>query len=96
MPDQADARFEPWAADWAPSSRSGAPGRRPAIPGAVYAEFPLRAAAFAIDVLLIYLLAGFLSQLLTMLELLAPPPNLLNQGSVGSVVVLWAIWLARC
>jgi uncharacterized RDD family membrane protein YckC len=87
MADQPDARFEPWAPDWAPTVRTGAPHRQPPIPGAVYAEFPLRAVAFAIDVLLINLLAGALSQALGMLEVLAPPPDLFTATSGTSALL---------
>jgi uncharacterized RDD family membrane protein YckC len=53
-----------WDLDWEPTGRSGAPDRWPPLGDAIYAEFPLRATAFAIDVALITMLSQLLSQVM--------------------------------
>lgn len=53
-----------WDLDWQPGGRSGAPYRWPPSQGATYAEFPLRAAAFVVDVLIVTMVTQLLSQML--------------------------------
>jgi hypothetical protein len=51
-----------WDLDWEPSGRSGAPDRWPPTADASYAEFPLRATAFAIDVVVVAMIFQLLGQ----------------------------------
>jgi uncharacterized RDD family membrane protein YckC len=53
-----------WQLDWEPVHRAGAPSRLPPTDDAVYAEAPVRIAAFAIDVLLALVLGQLASQTL--------------------------------
>lgn len=51
-----------WDLEWEPLRRAGAPDRLPPSAGATYAEYPLRAIAFAIDALLLWLVFQLLLQ----------------------------------
>lgn len=63
-----EPRSDSWAPDWTPSGRTGAPSRFPPLQGAAYAEFPLRVIAFVVDLLLLNLLTGLVSQLVSVLH----------------------------
>jgi uncharacterized RDD family membrane protein YckC len=51
-----------WDLEWEPLRRAGAPDRLPPSAEAAYAEFPVRAIAFAVDVLLLWLIFQLLLQ----------------------------------
>jgi len=51
-----------WDLDWQPDERTGAPSRFPPAADAVYSEFPIRALAFALDVVLLWLVFQLLTQ----------------------------------
>lgn len=51
-----------WDLEWEPWRRSGAPDRLPPSATAAYAEFPVRAIAFAADILLLWLIFQLLQQ----------------------------------
>lgn len=51
-----------WDLEWEPLRRAGAPDRLPPSADAAYAEFPPRAIAFAVDVLLLWLIFQLLLQ----------------------------------
>jgi uncharacterized RDD family membrane protein YckC len=59
QPEDAAGR---WDLDWAPGRHAGQLERYPPTPEASYAEFPLRALAFLLDVLLLWLLVQLISQ----------------------------------
>lgn len=86
-----------WDLDWEPTGRSGAPDRWPPLGDAMYAEFPLRAVAFAVDVALITMLSQLLSQVVGLVlfwvqrgaQQAADAPV----GVAGSAVLLGALLL---
>ncbi|MDQ3937527.1 MAG: RDD family protein [Chloroflexota bacterium] len=51
-----------WDLEWAPVSGTGVPQRWPPSAAAAYAEFPLRAAAFALDAVIVTMLMQLVSQ----------------------------------
>jgi uncharacterized RDD family membrane protein YckC len=51
-----------WDLEWEPVKRSGSPDRFPPSPEAAYAEFPVRAIAFGIDALFLWLVLQLIQQ----------------------------------
>jgi uncharacterized RDD family membrane protein YckC len=64
MAQPGEAEPDRWDLDWEPVSGAGAPERWPPSVAATYAEFPLRAAAFALDAVIVTMLVQLVSQIL--------------------------------
>lgn len=58
-----------WDLEWQPERHAGRPERDPPSLGAAYAELPLRALAFLVDLLLLYVLFQLMVQLRSLLAL---------------------------
>jgi uncharacterized RDD family membrane protein YckC len=58
-----------WDLEWEPLRRAGAPAKLPPASEATYAELPMRAIAFAVDVLLLWLIFQLLLQGRTLVAL---------------------------